>query len=829
MAKRFFRGGKNLIFRGRDGGQKRDSAKSVLPKPELMSPAGDLKAAYAALDFGADSIYLGLKKFSARAEAENFTMEELSEILAYAHSFTPKRKVYVALNTIIKEAELGEVAEILAELSDLEIDALIVQDLGVAKIAGDYFPEIRLHASTQLAVHNLEGAIAAKKLGFRRVTLARELTLKEIEDISKNCGIETEAFIHGSLCYSYSGLCLFSSAALNKSANRGECKHPCRELFSVSIGEQKPVEVLPFSMKDLALSKKVELLQKAGASSLKIEGRKKSPLYVAAVTDFYRKLLDGELSENEIEEYESGLKTVFSRQWTESCIEGPKNNNALDIRTTGHQGIEIGAVEKLVLPKKGRHKIRFKSSRALERHDGLQIELPGKERHFGFSVEFSSMAKGGSIYSSAKNSWVEILLPKSHPKIPRGAKIFCSSSQAIKRKYLPRLKNPQGLSKKRKIDVRLTLSKNELDIYAIVKARHANEEDIIVRKKAQGDYGYADKPDESKSAVRSAFSQFGNTRLEADSFEFHNPFRLFVPASHIKEIRRELSRELEKRIAEQMKRRSEFVKSQISAKKYPSCQKRGVIIKAGNLTALDMLGFEHAENVKEIIIDISGKTAGEIFSYLGLLEKIFGRQKLRLSLPPIARAWEKEGIFEKIKNLSGKGYSKWQVSNIYGFEAISCCCQKADISADWQLYVQNHMAAECLFGLGASRVSLSIENSPDELKELSSVLGDKSEVIIYQDIPLFLSEFCPIPEILEGCPKKEPCSFEGFGAKSEKLGEFLALTNNCRTTVISKKPLNLSKQIPKLEMSGAGNFRLDFSYRDYSPKDVVEALKIVSK
>ncbi|HTU90768.1 MAG TPA: peptidase U32 family protein, partial [Gemmataceae bacterium] len=172
---------------------------------ELLAPAGGPEAAFAAFHFGADAVYLGLKKFSARAEAENFTLAEVDEITAYAHRLQPRRRVFVTINTLIRQDELAELIEAVAALADIGVDALIVQDLGVYHLVREHFPLLELHASTQLSVHNRAGAETLRRLGFRRVVLARELTFEEVRDITTTSGIETEVFIHGALCYSYSG------------------------------------------------------------------------------------------------------------------------------------------------------------------------------------------------------------------------------------------------------------------------------------------------------------------------------------------------------------------------------------------------------------------------------------------------------------------------------------------------------------------------------------------------------------------------------------------------------------------------------------------------
>lgn len=297
-------------------------------KKELLAPAGDTEAGYAALYYGADAVYLGLKHFSARATAANFGADDLNEFVGYAHSLG--RKVYVAVNTLLQEDELPELLKALDLCAKYKVDALIVQDLGVARIVREAYPELELHASTQMAVHNREGALALQKIGFSRVVLARELTLNEIREIAAIPGLETEAFIHGALCYSYSGLCMFSSLETGKSANRGKCLYPCRAAFGGCDGEKHY-----FSMKDMALQGEV---LKMPVTSLKIEGRKKTALYVAAAVDYYRRILDGRGDDAERAE---NIRQIFSRPWTKFHFNG-RNKDVIDRDFVGHRGLKIG-------------------------------------------------------------------------------------------------------------------------------------------------------------------------------------------------------------------------------------------------------------------------------------------------------------------------------------------------------------------------------------------------------------------------------------------------------------------------------------------------------
>ena len=300
--------------------------------PELLAPAGGFDAALAAFQYGADAVYLGLSHFSARAEADNLTPDRLRLLLAYARAFCPPKRIYVTVNTLVEDAELPHLIETLDALDALGPDGVIVQDLGMARLIRDHFPRLALHASTQMAVHNTAGAIALRELGFTRVVLARELTLDEIRRIVRDADVEIEVFVHGALCYSVSGLCLFSSHMSGRSGNRGRCAYCCREAFSApdpglqtsdrrtSTSDNRPA--FPFSMRDLALAPLLDAVAATGVQSLKIEGRMKSPLYVACVTDYYRRKLDGTLSPDAEQALIQDVQTVFSRPWTALYAQG---------------------------------------------------------------------------------------------------------------------------------------------------------------------------------------------------------------------------------------------------------------------------------------------------------------------------------------------------------------------------------------------------------------------------------------------------------------------------------------------------------------------------
>lgn len=243
------------------------------PVPQVLAPAGGREQFLAALNAGADQVFLGLKNFNARARAENFCVEDLKELVPMAHKFG--MQVLVTVNVLIKEEELGALIDTLSALEELEVDAIIVQDQAVGALVREFFPTLRIHASTQMAVHNLQGVVKAAELGYQRVVLAREVTAKEMKDIRAGVpsGVaELEAFVHGSLCYSYSGLCFFSGETDARSGNRGECAYTCRQPYTLTSEDGMG---FLFSMADLDTSHDLDLLAEAGIDTLKVEGRKK--------------------------------------------------------------------------------------------------------------------------------------------------------------------------------------------------------------------------------------------------------------------------------------------------------------------------------------------------------------------------------------------------------------------------------------------------------------------------------------------------------------------------------------------------------------------------
>lgn len=263
---------------------------------ELLAPAGSLECAVTAFEAGADAVYAGLSRFNARERNRNFSDDEMSRLSRYAKDHG--KKFYVTMNTLIKDGEISDLVDVLERLSRLEPDALILQDLGVFKICRDFFPEFRLHASTQMGIHNRAGLQVAAHLGFSRVILERQLPLEEVAALAANRPTELEVFIHGALCCSLSGMCHFSSLQGGFSGNRGQCKQPCRRLYRNEKGAQSPF----FSPDDLQAVPLIHKLKQLGIDSYKIEGRLKRSDYVRQTVSAYRLLLDGDASNSRLQQ-----------------------------------------------------------------------------------------------------------------------------------------------------------------------------------------------------------------------------------------------------------------------------------------------------------------------------------------------------------------------------------------------------------------------------------------------------------------------------------------------------------------------------------------------
>ncbi len=303
---------------------------------KLLSPAGDFESLKMAVFYGADEVYLGVKDFNAR-NIEGFSLTSLREAVDFAHVYGVK--VHLAVNILFSNSELQSALDLVVDAYNLGVDAFIIQDLGLASLISKNYPEICIHASTQMGFHNLEGVQFAKSVGFSRVVLARETPFEEIKRIKQNCDIEIEYFAQGALCVSFSGNCYLSSYLCGASGNRGKCKQLCRLPYKFFEGNKKLAEGYLLSAKDFCMTDRLQELKDAGVDAIKIEGRARRPYYVAVATREYRHALDGKPADL------SELKLAYNRDFTPGYFDG--NGNIIS-NYKNHIGVQIGKITKVV-------------------------------------------------------------------------------------------------------------------------------------------------------------------------------------------------------------------------------------------------------------------------------------------------------------------------------------------------------------------------------------------------------------------------------------------------------------------------------------------------
>ena len=693
-------------------------------KHELLAPAGNLEAGYAALYYGADAVYLGLTKFSARAGAENFTAEELDEFTAYAHSL--HRKVFVTLNTILTEAEINELPPIIQALKKAKVDALIIQDLGVFYLLKRLAPEIELHASTQMAVHNAEGAKFLRNLGFKRVVLARELTLSEIKKIAKEVpDVDLEVFVHGALCYSYSGQCLFSALEYGKSANRGRCVYPCRALYTEQ-NSGNTIETLKghlFSMKDLALEEQISDIP---ALSFKIEGRKKSPLYVAAVTNYYRHILDGK--KKNMTEAED-IKQIFSRPWCKFHFNG-KAKDVTDEQFVGHRGLLIGKVENV----RGQ-RLTFKTARDIARYDGIQVDSGSDEKPFGFAVK-SLFVNRKPVFEAKAGQVVEIELPEEHPHLSLNAPVYLASASAVKGKY--NYTKPKAGEFKNFALLSLRVEINATEIWAMSGQTAV---------KVGGDFTPAKDVSKTEAAVYNAFAKTLDAGIKFNDIEISNPDKRFAPVSLLNELRRQLVEELLATGAA-----DEALPVLPTIKPYIRNGEQGTALK---------------------VVPLSLRTEVRDFSAEDYRNAWF-------QLPQICRDVAKLSAI--VRDIYAAGARKFLVENYYGFEMLKAY-PDIEIGAGSFLYVMNRYAAAELKELGAKFATLALESSADNMAEVIKNAPLPMVQITFARPPLFTSAVCIRRNDCAHCKRLDKQWLLKSGGH-----EYIAVSKDCQLQLFDKEP-----------------------------------------
>ena len=492
---------------------------------ELLAPAGNLQAVKIAIDNGADAVYCAGKKFGARSFINNLSDEEIIEAAKYVHLHS--KKIYITLNTLIFEDEFTEVKAYIDFLYHY-VDAILVQDFGVFHYLRLNYPDFPVHISTQCSVHNIDDIKKLKELGASRIVLAREVPLEKIKEYNKT-GVELEVFIHGALCFSYSGLCYLSYYKGGRSGNRGSCAQPCRQNYEL-LEDGEVIKSGPLlSMKDLNIIAKLKYLLDVGVSSLKIEGRAKSLEYLASVVRIYRQLIDQYNRHEKMSvsiDMLDDLYASYSRETTTGYLFGEQNKNMTTDNSVKHQGLFVGKV----IDYKN-NQIKVKLYKNLELLDGIRIV----DGSFETGLIITRMFDSGNMVKSSNG--IVYLDVKS--KINVGALVFKTSSNRVNKSLhlYNANKNPASI----KIEI-----KNRCQILEVYVNKIAIKE--------QFDYELEPAKTVNNEAVISQFSKTNNLPIVYENIIYENTDNLYVPIPLINEMRRLVLSKLQEALETQLER-----------------------------------------------------------------------------------------------------------------------------------------------------------------------------------------------------------------------------------------------------------------------------------
>jgi len=661
--------------------------------PELLAPAGSLVCGLAAFDAGADAVYAGLSQFNARERTENFSWDELSKLIAYARSI--ERKVYVTLNTLIKESELPAVAEILAELVRLQPDAVLVQDLGLVRMIREYFPSLSIHASTQMGIHNSAGVASAEALGIRRVILERQVNLAETREILQNSPVEIEVFVHGSLCCSVSGACLFSSWLGGASGNRGKCMQPCRRRFYSANGNG-----FFLSTKDLYCLEMIPELRKLGVASFKIEGRLKKPDYVRSVVTAYRMVLDAEKVDDwVIKPARKILSESLGRQWSAGFSDENACRELIESERMGVSGLLIGEVSEI-------------------RRNGFVVNL-NRRLHIGDRIRIQEDA--GADSQALTVSRISIG-QQPVEKAFKGQKCLVHCDKRVPPKGLVYKIGEATEAMTKRIE-RLSLVKHKLDLAVSI-----NREGMAVEVDALPDlnwscresFAVAEKQPLDTGKVATEFAVSRLPEIFAGDVTVKVTDNPFLPASRLKALRREFWELVDNHITPEMLNPEGLAGLQnclAAIQKVPD-------VPAKEPESTCCLGRMDANAVP---VAIKAGNPGDDLSGMDelILPSFCSEPDLALLRSQIAQAYE-------------AGIRRYRITSLYGLEMIKGY-KDIIIKSSFPLPVCNSLAARGMQGADFAGIQAWVELEEGEIKALIKHSSLPVEIYQYGRLPLLMT------------------------------------------------------------------------------------------
>ena len=766
---------------------------------ELLAPVGSFEALKAAVQNGANAVYLGGKDFGARASANNFDRDELKEAVKYAH--IRGVQVFVTTNTLRKENEIEDFLEYAKFLYDIDVDAIILQDIGMARLIKRELPDFELHASTQMVAHSLEDVKYLESVGFDRVVLAREVTVEEIKYICDNWKADIEVFVHGALCVCYSGQCLMSSMIGNRSGNRGRCAQPCRqryELIDVYTGEvvNSNGDYL-LSPRDLNAIEEIDKVIDAGVHSLKIEGRMKRPEYVATVIDGYRKTIDEYLATNKLnvsDETINDLYTIFNRKFTKGLLLGDVGKDMMNSQLPNNQGLYVGTV---VDYNKKAKRLKIKLANTLKKGDGINLG-------------------GGTIGRIIKNGNIETIGYKGETieldfvgEARKGQIVFKTSDSELMDRVQATFTQDKEFVKNI-IDAKITIKLGQKPILTL-KDRHSNEATIEGDKIVEE----AMKVALSKEKVETQLRKLGNTPYELDLLEIELDDNVSLPISLLNQMRRDCIEILDKERISIKNRKYKNKTVKYKPVLYNRNKQQEISVKVKNL--------EQLESALECGVDrIYYEDTNTIDKAMSLAMKY--NKKVIYSAPRIIRNKE----YNHLAKANNAGVESVQVGNYGSIDYF----KDKKLNIDYYLNAFNSETINYYKEIGADTLCISQELNINEIKETIKYTDINIESVVYGYTPLMITEYCPMGVIVRDCKKDKrvaKCKESIYALRNSKGDEFRVSQDIfCRSTIYNSNVTCMLDNLYELHEIGINVLRLDFTLEDKDTvKEVIEAYQEV--
>ncbi|MGZ7116855.1 MAG: DUF3656 domain-containing U32 family peptidase [Methanobacterium sp.] len=806
--------------------------------PELLAPAGSMDALKAAVNAGADAVYLAGKRFGARYYAANFEDSEIKEAVEFAH--LRGVKVYVTVNTLIKQNELNEVAKYLIFLHQIGVDAIIVQDLGVAFISKKIVPDLNLHASTQMTIHNLEGVKWAAEMGFRRVVLAREMEISEIIEISeyiKSKEIELEIFAHGALCYSYSGQCLMSSLIGGRSGNRGMCAQPCRKQYELVFGKKdefgKPVNFFTvpledkylLSTRDLFLYEYLDKIVGLNVGSLKIEGRMRSPEYVAIVVNIYRKALDSirrgrwiPLKDDIID-----LKLAFNRDFTGGYVFENNYSTVMGRDLPGNRGIYLGSVinhDK----EKNEALIRINGDIVPENGDGVVfISSDRDQKDFGISIKEMSRFRKNMVKFKVQRH----LKPGSEVYLTRSKSLLNKAQKIIKgsnKKYEDKIP----------VDLGILIQK---DGTMIIECEFSGQDGSLkLQFNADFKMEKAIKRPLLGETIIKQFIKTGATPFIVRNIDITYPGGLFAPLSELNRVRRDLFEKIKMMIInsyipskEKIKKANDqlnILTNEFSTKNLQRKEKTLEInayidnlkvLKAAVLAGCKRIYFNPFNLYSPLECNFDEKIKNDVILKQIIEASSFCKENnvdFTLKLPKITSTSFLHNLKPLLIRIFESGINEIMVDGMGAAKFILDLNPGINLLASSSFNVWNGESLNALQGYFKS-FTISPELSKEEIQDLISNvhvndLNIKLELIVQGNMESLISRDC-LPCLLEDHLLEDNLF---LGIRDAKNHVFpLRLDNECRTFILNSVELSLIDYTHSMIKIGMDSVSLDLQGR----------------